>query len=182
MIHFWSGNLLANLLTIGVYLLESYAIYRLAVVRGLPNPIFAFIPFFQLFILGQIGDSMKYLNTQINSLLGNIPLAYALPLLSIAGSFFRYPLSVMCALLVSIGTLLVYYLVFFFYARKTCVLFTVIACLPTVVMVLAIFSMLPMVGRAFGFLAGILSIATVIAPVAGPLLVLYSIRGYRHYR
>ena len=74
------GSFLTSLLSLGVYLLQSYASYRLAVVRGLPNPFFAFIPFFQLFMLGQIGDSMKHLNRRVYDVFASVPLAYALPI------------------------------------------------------------------------------------------------------
>lgn len=176
------GSFLTSLLSLGVYLLQSYAIYRLAVVRGLPNPLFAFIPFFQLFMLGQIGDSMKHLNGRIYDVFANVPLAYALPIVSVASVLLRYPFSTLADLLVSVGTLVVYYLVFYFYARKQCVLFTIIAGLPTLVSILTILSLMPVVGGAFILAAGILSIASVITPVVGPLLILYSIRDYRMYR
>lgn len=101
--------------------------------RGLPNPFFAFIPFFQLFMLGQIGDSMKHLNRRVYDVFASVPLAYALPIVSVAAVLLRYPFSTLADLLVSVGTLVVYYLVFYFYARKQCVLFTVIAGLPTIV-------------------------------------------------
>ena len=182
MLHHFGGNLLYNLLALAVYLLESYAIYRLAVIRGLPNAIFSFIPFLQLFMLGAIGDTLKYQNRSINNLLGNLPLAYALPIISVAGSILRYPFSLLAELLVSLGTVVVYYLVFFWYARKNCVLFTVIACLPVLVAVLAIFAALPLVGGVFALAAGLLGIAAVVAPIAGPLLVLYTIRDHRGYR
>ena len=111
-----------------------------------------------------------------------VPLAYALPIVSVALVLLRYPFSTLADLLVSVGTLVVYYLVFYFYARRQCVLFTVIAGLPTIVSVLAILSLMPLVGGVFVYAAGILAIASVITPVAGPLLILYSIRGYRMYR
>ncbi|GKH47469.1 MULTISPECIES: hypothetical protein [Anaerotruncus] len=176
------GSFLTSLLSLGVYLLQSYAIYRLAVVRGLPNPFFAFIPFFQLFMLGQIGDSMKHLNRRVYDVFASVPLAYALPIVSVAAVLLRYPFSTLADLLVSVGTLVVYYLVFYFYARKQCVLFTVIAGLPTIVSILAILSLMPLIGGAFIYAAGILAVAAVVTPVVGPLLILYSIRGYRMYR
>lgn len=179
---FSSGNLFTGLLALGVYLLQSYAIYRLAVVRGLPNPFFAFIPFLQLFMLGQIGDSMKHLNRRIYDVFASVPLAYALPIVSIAAALLRYPFSTLADLLVSVGTLVVYYLVFYFYARRQCVLFTIIAGLPTLVSILAILSLMPVIGAVFSIAAGVLAIAAIVTPVVGPLLILYSIRGYRMRR
>lgn len=174
-----TGSLLGSVLALGVYLLQSYSIYRLAVVRNLPTPIFAFIPFFQLFMLGQIGDSLKYMDRQINNLFGNIPFAYALPLLSIAGSILRYPLSGITSLLSSFGMLLIYYLVFSFYARRHYILYTAICCLPLLVTALSILSALPVFGIFFALASGFLSIAAIITPVAGPLLILHCLRGRR---
>lgn len=176
---FSTGSLLGSASSLGVYLLQSYAIYRLAVVRKLPTPIFAFIPFFQLFMLGQIGDSMKYMDRQINNLFGNIPFAYALPLLSIAGSILRYPLSGIMSLISSFGMLLIYYLVFSYYAGRYRILFTSICCLPLLVTALGILSILPVFGVFFALASGFLSIATIITPVLGPLLILYCLRGRR---
>ena len=136
---------MSTILSIGVYLLESYAIYRLAIIRNLPNPIFAFIPFFQLFMLGQIGDSLKYLNPQVNSMFGNIPLSYALPLISIAQSLLRYPFSGIANL----------------------------------VLALSILSVIPVFGAFFGMAGIVLGLASILTPVVGPLLILYSIRGRR---
>lgn len=58
----------------------------------------------------------------------------------------------------------------------------VIAGLPTIVSILAILSLMPLIGGAFIYAAGILAVAAVVTPVVGPLLILYSIRGYRMYR
>lgn len=179
---FQTGLFSSGLLSLAVYLLQSYAIYRVCVVRGLPNPFFAFIPFLQLYMLGMIGDSLKYRSRQIDNLLGRIPLSYALPLISIAGSILRYPLSLMASLLISIGTVIVYYLIFVQYAPKSHLLFTVIACLPTFAIILNILTVLPIVGKIFALVSGIISLATILTQVAGPLLILYSLKGYRNYR
>lgn len=167
------------LLGLAVYLLESYAIYRLALVRSLPNPLYAFIPFFQLYMLGMIGDSLKYMNRQVDNLFGRIMLAYALPLISLAGWVLRYPFSAATELVLSFAKLLVYYLVFSFYARRSSVLFTAVCALPTIVMALYILSMFPLFGILFSRLGRILSDAAQLTTIVGPLLILYSVRGRR---
>lgn len=169
----------AMLLTILVYLLESYAIYRLAVVRGLPMPLLAFIPFFQLYMLGQIGDSLKYLNRTVNDLLGQIPLAYALPLLSIAGSLLRYPLTLFISMVTALALLVVYYLVFSFYEPKLCILFTAVCSLNFVFTVLLILSRVPVLGGVAGALGVVVLRLLQFTPFIGPLLILYCLRGYR---
>ena len=167
------------ILVILVYLLESYAIYRLAVVRGLPMPVLAFIPFFQLYMLGQIGDSLKYMNRTVNDLLGQIPLAYALPLLSIAGSLLRYPLTLFISMVSSLVMLVVYYLVFSFYEPKFSILFTAICSLNFIFYVLLILSRVPFLGGIAGVLGGIVLELLQYTPVVGPLLILFCLRGYR---
>ena len=165
------------LLVILVYLLESYAIYRLSVVRGLPIPLLAFVPFFQLYMLGQIGDSLKYTNRTIDDLLGQIPLAYALPLLSIAGSLLRYPLTLFISMVSALAMVIVYYLVFSFYEPKLSILFTAICSLNFVFYVLLILSRVPVLGGVAGQLGGVVLQLLQFTPVLGPLLILYCLRG-----
>lgn len=185
MFQFFGGGpagFLSNVLSLGVYLLNSYAIYRLAYVRGLPNPIFAFIPFFKLFMLGQIGDSLKYQNRYVGGLLESIPLAYALPLLSIATSILVYPFSTITLFLNLAGEVVVYYLVFDYYTPKYCSLFTILSCTPVLVSFLTILSMIPLIGRLFAIVASLLAFLTVLSPVIGPLLVIYAVKDYKtHY-
>lgn len=175
-------SLFMGLIPLIVYLLQSYAIYRLAVVRGIPNPLFAFIPFFQLFMLGQIGDSLKYRSDWVRDLLGRIPLTYALPLISIAGSLLRYPLSVLASLVVSLGMLVVYYLVYYHYAGKLCIPFTIFTCLPVLLSILTILSVIPFLGKLFEPIISVLMIASSLAPIIGPILILFCLKNYRNYR
>lgn len=184
MFHFFGGGsagFLMNLLSLGVYLLNSYAIYRLATVRGLPNPLFAFIPFFKLFMLGQIGDSLKYRNRYLGDVLESVPLAYALPLISIFTSLLAYPFSSITMFLGLAGQVVVYYLVFDYYTPKFCALFTILSCASVLVAFLMMLSFLPLVGGIFSMAAKLLSILSVISPIIGPLLVIYAVKDYKNY-
>lgn len=168
-----------SILRLLVYLLQSYAIYRLASVRNLPNPVFAFIPFFRLYMLGMIGDSLKYMNRQVNDLFGRIQFSLALPIISIATSILAYPFNSIASLLLSFAQLLMYYLIFSFYVPRLCTLFTAICALPTVVLVLSILSQFPLFGLLFGVANMFVVLAATVTPVVAPLLILYSIRGRR---
>ncbi|MEG1869502.1 MAG: hypothetical protein RR205_01495 [Oscillospiraceae bacterium] len=184
MVHFFGGGtagFISGVISLAVYLLQSYAIYKVSVVRSLPNPIFAFIPFFQLFMLGQIGDSLRYKKPTIDNLLGSIPLAYALPLLSIITAILAYPFSLLGSLLTSLGTIIVYYLLFSFYTPKQAILFTAISSLSLIMVILSILSSLPLIGGVFVVIASVLSILTALTPVVGPLLILYAVKDYKKY-
>ena len=143
---FFGGTaaLLQTLANLAIYLLEAYAIYKLCRVRSLSNPFFAFIPFFQLYLFGCAGDSLKYRSRTIDSILGNIPLAYALPLISIIGSLV-WGMGSLAYYVLKAAYVVVYYLIFDYYEPHNRILFTVLS----------------------------------VIPLVGPLLVLYSLRGYR---
>jgi hypothetical protein len=135
---------------LALYLVTAFSFYKLANIRRIPNAWLAFIPFFQLYIVGYIGDTLKYNTAPFNRYLSDIPLAYALPLLSIlSGVVGIFPLigflgSSLLSLLVFVGEVLVYLFVFEQYAPQNKFLFTVLS----------------------------------LIPVVGPCLILYSIRDY----
>ena len=82
LVGFWTGSLV-GLIDLAVYLITAFAFYRLAKLRCVNNPWLAFIPFFSLYIQGYIGDTLKYNCPPFNRYLYDLPLQYALPLLSI---------------------------------------------------------------------------------------------------
>lgn len=135
---------------LALYLVTAFSFYKLSNIRRIPNAWLAFIPFFQLYIVGYIGDTLKYNTAPFNRYLSDIPLAYALPLLSIlSGVVGIFPLigflgSSLLSLLVFVGEVLVYLFVFEQYAPQNKFLFTVLS----------------------------------LIPVVGPCLILYSIRDY----
>ena len=184
MFHFFGGvalGFLYTLLSLGVYLLGSYSIYRLAYVRNLPNPIFAFIPFFQLFMLGQIGDTLKYHNKHLREMLGSVPLAYAMPLLSIFTSILASPFNTITSFLVMAAEVAVYYLVFDYYTPKYCALFTLLSCSSVFFALLQMLRYMPIIGSVLSIFSGLLGILAAASPLIGPLLVIYAVKGYRNY-
>ena len=108
-------------------------------------------PLFQPLHPGYIGDTLKYNCPPFNRYLYDLPLQYALPLLSI---FPRWPTWCRCwaadqlvlQLAVYVGQLLIYLFIFQYYEPEKKYLFTILS----------------------------------IIPVVGPLLVLYCTRRYRY--
>lgn len=148
--HLFLGS---SIISVAIYFISAFAFYKLAKMRSLPCPWMAFIPFLSLYIIGYIGDTLKYNTAPFNRWLNDIPLAYALPLLSIASSL-SYTLiwglgsmiSTILNLLVFLGQVAVYLFVFSQYAPENKYLFTALS----------------------------------VIPVVGPCLILYSLRDY-HY-
>ena len=144
----WS---ITNMISLAIYIVSAFAFYKLAKLRCLNNAWLAFIPFFSLYIIGYIGDTLNYNTAPLNHYLSDIPLAYALPLLSIFSPVaYAVPLlgglvSSLLSLLVYLGQVLVYLFVFQQYAPQNKFLFTILS----------------------------------LIPVVGPLLILYATRGYR---
>ena len=140
-----------GLIQMAVYLVTAFSFYKLATIRRVPNAWLSFIPFFQLYIVGYIGDTLKYNTAPFNRYLNDIPLASARPLLSIlSGVVGRLPMigfvgSSLLSLLVFVGQVLVYLFVFEQYVPQNKFLFTILS----------------------------------LIPVVGPCLILYAIRDYR---
>lgn len=150
---FHSFYLISQVISLAIYLVSAFAFYKLGRIRCINTPWLAFIPFFNLYVTGYIGDTLKYHSPQLNRYLYNVPLCYALPLLSLASNLaWRLPLIgglaySLCGLAVTVLSILVYYLVFLQYAYNRRILFTVLS----------------------------------VIPVVGPLLILYVLRGYHNY-
>ena len=133
------GGLVSSILSLAVYLVSSYAIYKVAKIRFIPNAWLAFIPFFSLYMVGSIADSMKYNHYKINRYIGDIPLSYALPIAAIATNFLGVVpliggLAIWVINLALWATeLLVYYFVFSLYGEpKHVVPFTALSVIPLV--------------------------------------------------
>ena len=127
---FYFTGVMVKLFSVAVYFLGSYAIYKLSIVRGVANPWMSFIPIFNLFMFGMVGDSLKYTDSQIDELLGNIPLAYALPIISLVTSMMGGSLGILGGIILQAASVLVYYLIFNFYSYKNRILFTILSIIP----------------------------------------------------
>lgn len=132
--HFGNG-----IISLGIYILSAFAFYKLGKLRGIQNSWLAFLPIFQLFIIGSIGDTLKYNNNALSQRLFNVPLAYVLPGAAMVASFsYMIPLigglvNLALSLALFLGQVLVYYMVFDRYASPNMtILFTLASLIPVV--------------------------------------------------
>ena len=145
---FWS---ISSIVQLAVYIVSALAFFKLAKLRCMPYPWLAFIPLFNLYVIGYIGDTLKYNTAPFNRYLSDVPLAYALPVLSIVSSmawavpFLGGLISGILSLVVYLAQVMVYLFVFQQYEPRNKVWFTLLS----------------------------------LIPVVGPALILYSIREYR---
>ena len=145
---FWS---ISSIVQLAVYIVSALAFFKLAKLRCMPYPWLAFIPLFNLYVIGYIGDTLKYNTAPFNRYLSDVPLAYALPILSIVSSmawavpFLGGLISGILSLVVYLAQVMVYLFVFQQYEPRNKSLFTLLS----------------------------------LIPVVGPALILYSIREYR---
>lgn len=145
-------RLLFSLIGLAVFLLNGYAFYKIAKLRFLPYPWFTFIPFFSLYMRGLIADSLKYRHYTLNAYLADIPLAYALPFAAIISNFTGF--------IPVIGGLVGALLSLLLWAAQVMVYYFIFAQYAEERQVLA-FTLLSII------------------PLAGPLLILYSVRDRR---
>ena len=133
------SSLVFSLISLAIYLISSYAFYKVAKIRSLPNAWLAFIPFFGLYMTGLIADSMKYNHYKINRYISDIPLAYVLPIASLISGFL--PLIPLIGGLATMvvefalwaAELMVYYFVFSLNGEPKMVLpFTALSIIPVV--------------------------------------------------
>ncbi|MEG1448506.1 MAG: hypothetical protein RR048_04205 [Oscillospiraceae bacterium] len=124
-----------------IYLVNGFAFYKIGKIRGVQYPWLAFIPVFNLYMIGVVGDSLKYTNYNINKHFDRIPLALALPLAYVVFDMLSFP-----TLFARIGQLALYllqlmimYLVFEFYDSKNKILFTVLSVIPVVPSILILY-------------------------------------------
>ncbi len=134
-----TSSLINTLISLAVYLLSSYAIFKVAKIRFIPNAWLAFIPFFSLYMIGYIGDSLKYNHYKFNAYLGDVQLAYALPIAAIIQNFLPAipllggPANTLVSLLLWAAQIMVYYFIFSLYSEpKQILLFTVLSIIPVV--------------------------------------------------
>lgn len=140
------GGLVSSVLSLVVYLISSYAIYKVYKIRFIPNAWLAFIPIFNLYMVGRIIDSMKYNHYKISHYISDIPMAYALPIAALATNLLP-----MIPLLGSIAVwvinvalwaaeILMYYFLFSLYAEpKQTIPFTALSVIPVVGPVLILY-------------------------------------------
>lgn len=140
------GGLVSSVLSLVVYLVSSYAIYKVCKIRFIPNAWLAFIPIFSLFMVGQIIDSMKYNHYKINHYISDIPMAYALPIAALAANVLPViPLIGGLAVWVInvalwAAEILMYYFLFSLYAEpKQTVPFTALSVIPVLGPVLILY-------------------------------------------
>ncbi len=141
------GGLVSTVISLAVYLLSSYAVYKVAKIRFIPNAWLAFIPFFSLYMVGLIIDSLKYNHYKINQYISDIPMAYALPIASIINSMvlpnipiLGGPAAAVIALALWASEIVMYYFIFSLYGEpKNVVPFTVLSALPLLGPVLTLY-------------------------------------------
>ena len=131
---FWS---ISSIVQLAVYIVSALAFFKLAKLRCMPYPWLAFIPLFNLYVIGYIGDTLKYNTAPFNRYLSDVPLAYALPILSIVSSmawavpFLGGLISGILSLVVYLAQVMVYLFVFQQYEPKQ-FLFTLLSLIPVV--------------------------------------------------
>ena len=123
-----------------VYLVNGFAFYKIAKIRGIQYPWLAFLPMFNLYMIGVVGDSLKYTNYEINKRFQKIPLALTLPLgyLVINMSYITL-VSTLAQLALYCLQLMIMYLVFDFYDSKNKILFTILSIIPVVPSILILY-------------------------------------------
>ncbi len=134
-----AAHLMVNMLSLAIFLVNGYAFYKLATLRGLPNAWFAFVPFFGLYMTGMIGDSMKYNHYKINQYIRDIPLAFAMPIAALSTNILVYvpligPIAVWAInVLLWAAGVMIYYFTFSMYAERNMVIpFTLLSIIPIV--------------------------------------------------
>lgn len=123
-----------------IYLINGFAFYKIAKIRGIQYPWLAFIPMFNFYMIGVVGDSLKYTNYEINKRFERIPLALALPLgYLVINMAYVSLVSTIGQLLLFCLQLMIMYLVFDYYDSKNKILFTVLSIVPVVPSILILY-------------------------------------------
>ena len=65
---FWS---ISSIVQLAVYIVSALAFFKLAKLRCMPYPWLAFIPLFNLYVIGYIGDTLKYNTAPFNRYLSD---------------------------------------------------------------------------------------------------------------
>lgn len=121
-----------KIFTLLFYLINGLGFYKLAKIRGIQYPWLAFIPVFNLYIVGVVGDSLKYRNYTISKYFNKYPLALVLPLGFAVFNMFAYGRLFLWIgqLAVLALQLMIFYLVYEYYDDKNKILFTVLSIIP----------------------------------------------------
>ena len=127
------------------HVINSLGLYKVARLKGIAYPWLAFIPMFNLYLVGIIGDSFKYTDFTVNKYLGNIPLSLTLPLMYMAGSMLG-SIPLIGGLIYGIVNLammllhlVVYYLIYKHYDYQNRMLFTALSIVPFAPTVLVLY-------------------------------------------
>ena len=128
-----------------IYVLNSFGLYKVGKLKGIDYPWMAFLPIFNLYFVGLLGDHFKYTDYNINKYLGNIPLSLAMPGIVIIGSilgrmpFFGAMIAAAVALVTMVLNLIVLYLIYAHYDYQNRVLFTAISIIPLAPTILVLY-------------------------------------------
>lgn len=143
---FFSFSIIRLTYQLALYVLTALAFYNLSRLRGLAYPWLAFIPFFNLYQMGSIGDTLKFNSSPFNRYLADVPLAYLLPILAlVSGLFGVLPLVgnllyYLCNLAVYLLELLIYLFIFQQYCPERKYLFTILSVIPLVGPILVLYT------------------------------------------
>ena len=118
---FWS---ISSIVQLAVYIVSALAFFKLAKLRCMPYPWLAFIPLFNLYVIGYIGDTLKY-NTA--------PFNRAVP-------FLGGLISGILSLVVYLAQVMIYLFVFQQYEPRNKFLFTLLSLIPVVGPALILYS------------------------------------------
>lgn len=145
-IAFLSFSFLQIIYQPALYVLTALAFYHLARLRGLAYPWLAFIPFFNLYQMGSIGDTLKFNSSPFNRYLADVPLAYLLPILAlVTGLLNVLPiigglLYFLCQVVLYLLQLLIYLFIFQQYCPQKKYLFTILSIIPLVGPILVLYT------------------------------------------
>lgn len=132
--------LLSTIIPLLIYLVNGIGFYKIGRIRGVQAPWLVFIPIFNLYTIGLIGDNLKYTNEKINHYFGGVNLALILPLGSLLFNVFTHgAISDLGAMLLFCLQLMVYYLVYEFYDNEHKILYTVLSVIPVVPAILMLY-------------------------------------------
>ena len=126
-----TSHLMMLIVKLVIYFINGLGFYKIGKIRGVQAPWLAFIPVFNLYTIGVIGDSLKYENQTINRYFERVNLALVLPLAFLLFDVFTFGFfSKIGDLLLFAANLMVCYLVYEFYDDEHKILFTVLSIVP----------------------------------------------------
>lgn len=137
---FFTAHIIALIVSVAIYLINGIGFYKIGRIRGIQAPWLAFIPVFNLYTIGIIGDDLKYTDPKINRYFEKVNLALILPLFFLLFHVFTFgAFSTLGELILFALQLMVNYLVFQFYDNDNKVLFTILSVIPVVPAILMLY-------------------------------------------